>query len=111
MVLLAIPHYLIVGVFAGGWGLGWEDGRWAAGLGLIGLLSVVSMVMVAFRRTYPSSLYEFIMGMNRWCYRVLADAALMRDEYPPFRLDQGGADPGTPTEPPAAGDRRAPLAA
>jgi hypothetical protein len=110
--LLAIPHYLIVGIFAGGWGFGWEGGRWAAGLGLIGLLSVVSMVTVAVRRTYPSSLYDFIMGMNRWCYRVLAYVTLLRDEYPPFRLDQGGTDPGSaPTEPPATGIWPAPKAA
>jgi len=70
------------------------------------------MVTVAVRRSYPSSLYDFIMGMNRWCYRVLAYVTLLRDEYPPFRLDQGGTDPGSaPTEPPATGAWPAPKAA
>jgi hypothetical protein len=36
------------------------------------------------------------MGLNRWTFRVVAYATLMRDEYPPFSLDQGGRDPGTP---------------
>jgi hypothetical protein len=30
-----------------------------------------------------------------WCYRVLTYPALMSDEYPPFRLDAGGTDPGS----------------
>lgn len=33
------------------------------------------------------------MGINRWLYRVLVYVALMRDEYPPFRLDQGQEEP------------------
>jgi hypothetical protein len=90
--LLALPHYLIVAVFIGGAGVR------AAGLGLIGLLAVIAMVINAFRHHYPESIFDFVMGLNRWCYRVLAYAALMRDEYPPIRLDSGGSDP--PTAPP-----------
>jgi hypothetical protein len=38
--------------------------------------------------------------------------ALLRDEYPPFRLDTGGADPGTvPAAPPPPPDRPGELVA
>ena len=114
--LLALPHYLIISVFGGGmmwWAWGWGRAgstRAAVGGGLIGLLVLVAAVALAFTRRYPRPVFDFVMGMQRWTYRVWAYAALMRDEYPPFRLDNGGADPGTvpasPTPPePASGDQ------
>jgi hypothetical protein len=33
------------------------------------------------------------MGIVRWRYRVAAYVSLMRDEYPPFRMDLGNDAP------------------
>jgi hypothetical protein len=96
--LLALPHYLIVGVFAGGAWAGFNaasnDGwAWTSGGGLIGLLVLIAGVVLLFSGLYPPSIFDFVMGMNRWVYRVAAYAALMTDAYPPFRLDMGGHEP------------------
>jgi hypothetical protein len=102
--LLALPHYVIVALFAGGW-TGWNEHSrnlsFLAGGGLIGILVLVSAIVLLFTGGYPAPLYQFVMGMNRWCFRVLAYVALLRDEYPPFRLDQGGPDPGSAVAAPA----------
>ncbi len=90
--LLAIPHYLVIGVFDGGWGPRW-------GPGLIGLLVFFAAVSLLFRERYPHTIFDFVMGMNRWVFRVAAYAALMRDEYPPFRLDMGGRESTTAPAP------------
>jgi hypothetical protein len=100
--LLAIPHYLVLAVFGSGfawWAWGWGadgDGRAIGGAGLVGVLVFISGVTLLVTRRYPQSIFDFVMGMQRWTYRVFAYAALMRDEYPPFRLDPGGRDPGSP---------------
>jgi len=87
--LLAIPQYLVVGIIASG--AAW--GGWGWGYGLTGLLAVIAAVTLAFTGRYPEQMFDLVMGLNRWCFRVVTYAALMRDEYPPFRLDQGGTDP------------------
>jgi hypothetical protein len=105
--LLAIPHYLLLGVFLGGgwfaWKGGWdEDGRASGGgPGLIVLLVFFAAIALLFTTRYPQGIFDFVMGLNRWVLRVVAYAALMTDVYPPFRLDQGGPEPGpSAPEPP-----------
>ncbi len=85
--LLAIPQYLIVALFAGG----------SSG-GLVTLLVCIAGLALLFTGTYPRGLYDFVIGLNRWGFRVVAYAALMTDEYPPFRLDMGGTEPDAPHE-------------
>ena len=95
--LLAIPQYIVVGIFAGGAWATWSgQGGKVATLGnggLIGLLVLFAGVSLLFTHRYPKPLFDFVMGMNRWVARVVAYAALMTDDYPPFRLDSGGDEP------------------
>jgi hypothetical protein len=98
--LLAIPHYFIVAVFAGGGLAAWAagGGGWVTSSGgLVGLLVLIAGVTLLFTGRYPKSLYDFVLGMNRWVFRVAAYSSLMTDSYPPFRLDMGGDEPPADT--------------
>ena len=92
--LLAIPHYVVVGFFGG---LGWvaTNNKDYAGAGLIGVLVLFAGVALLFTGRYPEKLYDFVMGMNRWVFRVAAYSLLMTDAYPPFRLDMGAHEPAS----------------
>jgi hypothetical protein len=102
--LLALPQFLVVAIFVGG-GLwlgtrgGGADDAWDngsnAGWSLVGLLVLIAAIMLLFTGRYPKPIYDLILGMDRWALRVGTYAALMTDRYPPFRLDQGGTDPGS----------------
>ena len=105
--LLAIPQYIIVGLFTGSglwfaWQYGEQQHSWA-GLGLIGILAVIAAVILLVTGRYPEQIFDFVLGMNRWVLRVAGYAGLMTDQYPPFRLDMGGHDPGTLTLQPTPG--------
>ena len=76
--LLALPQYIVVGIFQGGGRSG----------GLVFVLAIFAAVAVLFTRKYPKDIFNFVVGMNRWSIRVGAYAALMTDQYPPFRLDE-----------------------
>ncbi|RDI55204.1 uncharacterized protein DUF4389 [Nocardia mexicana] len=94
--LLAIPHYLVVGAMIGG-GVSFGKENDNTTVPLLGVLVLIAAVALLFTARYPRRLFDFVVGINRWLYRVLAYAALMRDEYPPFRLDQGPSEPGEGT--------------
>ena len=106
--LLALPHYAVLALLSGGaaWTSTAVDGDPAmpdpgatAACGLISLLVLFAGVALLFTARYPRGLYDLVMGLDRWVLRVIAYAALMTDVYPPFRLDQGEADPARPTGP------------
>jgi hypothetical protein len=94
--LLAIPQYVVLGIFGGGALLGSTSGNgaWrASSPGLLGWLVLVAVIALLFVGRYPRGIRDLVVGLNRWAYRVVVYAALMTDEYPPFRLDQGETEP------------------
>ena len=79
--LLALPHLFIVALLTGNSG------------SLLGLLILIIAVALLFTGRYLPGLFNLVMGIERWTYRVVTYTLLLRDEYPPFRLDQGPTDP------------------
>jgi hypothetical protein len=75
--LLGIPQLIIVGIFQGG--RGW---------GLISVLTIVNAIVLLFTGKMIGELFNLVIGLNRWTNCVYAYVFLMRDEYPPFKLEE-----------------------
>ena len=75
--LLALPHYLVLLVLG------------------IGALFVILIAFFAVLITgrYPRGLWDYMVGVHRWGWRVYAYVYLLTDDYPPFTLEH---DPGYP---------------
>lgn len=69
--LLAIPHYVVLVI-----------------LGVIALIvTVLAWLSILLTGSYPRGMFEFVVGVGRWGFRVTAYAFLLTtDRYPPFRL-------------------------
>lgn len=115
--LLALPQLLIVAALTGsagsrGAGVWWDTGAGSVGANggapLLGLLVLFAAVVVLFTGRYSQELFAFVVGINRWLFRVWTYVLLLRDEYPPLRLDQGPTDPAPPSGPSSQGPNGAP---
>ena len=94
--LLVIPHYIVVGLIVGGsyaWGYDHHNEATSYYPGLLGILVAIAAVILLFTARYPRGLFNLVIGLNRWVFRVHAYAGLLTDKYPPFRLDQGPIEP------------------
>ncbi len=69
--LLAIPHIIVLIFLFIGAAVAW----------------MIAWFAILFTGRFPRGLFDFIVGVHRWNYRVGAYTALLRDEYPPFSLD------------------------
>ena len=100
--LLSVPHYLVVGALVGsGYAVasGTDNDQVSySAPGVIGACVLIAAVALLFLARYPAGLYDLVVGINRWSYRLVVYLALMTDRYPPLRLDQGGDDPEAPAD-------------
>lgn len=68
--LLAIPHIIVLAFLLIAAYVAW----------------LIAWFAILFTGRFPRGMFDFVVGVLRWNYRVTAYAYLLRDEYPPFSL-------------------------
>lgn len=65
-------------------------------LTFLGLAAIVVVVIAffatLFTATYPSGMWNFMVGVQRWALRVMAYYLFISDKYPPFTLSEQPED-------------------
>ena len=82
-------------VLALGWSWQSELGgthEWSASGGVLGAVAAVTAMIawfaIVFTGRHPHGLWSLAAFHLRWRVRATAYITLLRDEYPPFRLDE-----------------------
>jgi len=90
-IILAIPHILLVGgpFFAFGYGFGHHWGFGGIMGWVAGVMAIIAWFAILFADSHPRGLWDFARYFLAWRARALAYIALLRDDYPPFRMDLG----------------------
>lgn len=70
--IMAIPHYIVLAfLYIAVW-----------------VVVIVAWFAILFTGRYPKSLFDFVVNVFRWAWRVAVYAFLLTtDRYPPFQLD------------------------
>ena len=70
---LAIPHWIVL---------------WFLYIGAV-ICVIIAWFAILFTGKYPQSLFDYVVGVQRWSLRVSAYAILLiTDQYPPFSLSE-----------------------
>jgi hypothetical protein len=76
--LLAFPHWI-----------------WSGILGFVlSVLSFVAFWTILFTKKIPAGIFDLMVGIQRYQWRVLSYAMALREDYPSFNVPVGPADPG-----------------
>jgi len=71
--LLAFPHFIVLYL-----------------LGIVqSLITFAAWFIILITGQYPRGLFDFVVGIMRWQANVNAYVMLLRDDYPPFSMDEG----------------------
>ena len=69
---LAIPHYIVL---------------YCLYIAVV-VIIIIGWFAILFTGKFPKDMYDFVIGVYRWYFRVIAYAILLlTDKYPPFSLD------------------------
>jgi hypothetical protein len=77
--LLAIPHFIVLVLLS---------------IGAL-LALIVAFFAILFTGRYPRGIFDYLVGVYRWAWRVTAYYMLMVDPYPPFSMDDDPSYPAT----------------